>query len=155
MTIYRRYIYIYIYWMKWSVDVNTVNTFYWFVSCCARDLRFRMFLLSSSSTAGLWLSLLRKKTRITFCTIFTIFSHSQHCLSSDQKRVKDGNPRRSAHPETFPLKVRRISIHTGEKHSSVCIISLVSLQSSCSALGTKILNGIQRRRKMKKALERV
>lgn len=31
--------------------------------------RFKMFLLSSSSTAGLWLSRLRKNTRITFCTI--------------------------------------------------------------------------------------
>lgn len=32
--------------------------------------RFRMFLLSSSSTLGLWLSLLRRNTRTTFCTIF-------------------------------------------------------------------------------------
>lgn len=31
--------------------------------------RFRMFLLSSSSTAGLWLSRLRKNTRITLCTM--------------------------------------------------------------------------------------
>lgn len=31
--------------------------------------RFKIFLLSSSSTAGLWLSRLRKNTRITFCTI--------------------------------------------------------------------------------------
>lgn len=31
--------------------------------------RFKMFLLSSSSTAGLWLSRLRKNTRITFCTM--------------------------------------------------------------------------------------
>lgn len=31
-----------------------------------------MFRLSSSSTAGLWLSLLRKNTRITFWTIFTL-----------------------------------------------------------------------------------
>lgn len=31
--------------------------------------RFKMFRLSSSSTAGLWLSLLRKNTRITFWTI--------------------------------------------------------------------------------------
>lgn len=87
------------------------------VSCCARDLRFRMFLLSSSSTAGLWLSLLRKKTRITFCTIFTIFSHSQQCLWSDQKRespVISSDLRISK-----ALKVRRISIHAGETQLGV------------------------------------
>lgn len=33
------------------------------------NLRLRMFLLSSSSTLGLWLSLLRRNTRTTFCTI--------------------------------------------------------------------------------------
>lgn len=31
--------------------------------------RFSIFLLSSSSTAGLWLSRLRKNTKITFCTM--------------------------------------------------------------------------------------
>lgn len=31
--------------------------------------RFKIFLLSSSSTAGLWLSRLRKNTKITFCTM--------------------------------------------------------------------------------------
>lgn len=35
--------------------------------------RLRMLRLSSSSTAGLWLSLLRKNTRITFWTIFLLF----------------------------------------------------------------------------------
>lgn len=34
--------------------------------------RFKMLRLSSSSTAGLWLSLLRKNTRITFWTIFSL-----------------------------------------------------------------------------------
>lgn len=33
------------------------------------NLRFRMFRLSSSSTFGLWLSLLRRNTKTTFCTI--------------------------------------------------------------------------------------
>lgn len=33
--------------------------------------RFKMLRLSSSSTAGRWLSLLRKNTRITFWTIST------------------------------------------------------------------------------------
>lgn len=34
--------------------------------------RFKMLRLSSSSTAGLWLSLLRKNTKITFWTIFSL-----------------------------------------------------------------------------------
>lgn len=35
--------------------------------------RFRIFLLSSSSTAGLWLSLLRKNTKIMFCTMLAVW----------------------------------------------------------------------------------
>lgn len=34
--------------------------------------RFKMLRLSSSSTAGLWLSLLRKNTKITFWTILSL-----------------------------------------------------------------------------------
>lgn len=40
------------------------------------NLRFKMFRLSSSSTFGLWLSLLRRNTKTTFWTIF-----DSSCLS--------------------------------------------------------------------------
>lgn len=40
-----------------------------------------MFRLSSSSTLGLWLSLLRRNTRTTFCTIFGRAPCQQHTLS--------------------------------------------------------------------------
>lgn len=52
----------------------------------ARYSRFRIFLLSSSSTAGLWLSLLRKNTKIMFCTMVAAWKFcpglcSERCLS--------------------------------------------------------------------------
>lgn len=46
-----------------------------------RYSRFRIFLLSSSSTAGLWLSLLRKNTRIMFCTMVAPGSSSKGLCS--------------------------------------------------------------------------
>lgn len=53
------------------------------ISCYSR---FRIFLLSSSSTAGLWLSLLRKNTKIMFCTMVAAWKFcpglcSERCLA--------------------------------------------------------------------------
>lgn len=95
--------------------------------------RFRMLRLSSSSTAGLWLSLLRKNTKITFWTIsfpfrccWTFFPHKLFSVFLTLSTLSTPQPAPGcAHPAAqqpelqsktwINLVLQHLKLHIGEK----------------------------------------
>lgn len=104
-------------------------------------LRFKMFRLSSSSTAGLWLSRLRKNTRITFWTILTPYkllslsaSYQRCCRAasaSDRREPRDHLANSGSPPRLLSL-LQHFNLHIGKKKSGCALDSTFPCRESKS-----------------------
>lgn len=78
------------------------------------NLRFRMFRLSSSSTFGLWLSLLRRNTKTTFWTILTKAIYVLSSLNRLQL-LHCSRPRQES--PMFPSRIQPATVMLGQRRS--------------------------------------
>lgn len=105
------------------------------VVCECLNSRFRMFRPSSSSTFGLWLSLLRRNTKTTFWTIVT----SAIYVPSSSNRLQLLDCSRSRKKSSmFPSRIQTATVMLGQRRSPHLELSS-ERESPVWAISTKSL----------------